>query len=135
MVKYGRKVPASTSDVPVTERAGWLRAARHHVHRLPAGRTVWRVGVTLVGSVIILVGAVLLPLPGPGWLIIFAGLGVLATEFAWAHRLLRRARALVAGWTRWVLRQNWWVRGAISVLGLVLVAAFILGAWELSGLA
>jgi len=60
MVKYGRKVPASTSDVPVTERAGWLRAARHHVHRLPAGRAVWRVGVTLVGSAIILVAAVLL---------------------------------------------------------------------------
>ena len=31
--------------------------------------------------------------PGPGWLVIFAGLSVLAVEFAWARRLLKRIKA------------------------------------------
>jgi len=35
-----------------------------------------------------LLGLALVPLPGPGWLIVFLGLGIMATEFAWAERLL-----------------------------------------------
>ena len=31
-------------------------------------------------------------LPGPGWLFIFLGLGVLATEYVWAERLLKTAK-------------------------------------------
>ena len=33
-------------------------------------------------------GSILVPLPGPGWLIVFAGLAILATEYVWAQRLL-----------------------------------------------
>ena len=53
-----------------------------------------RVLKTLLGVVLILVGIVMLPLPGPGpgWPVIFAGLGVLATEYAWAKRLLHRLK-------------------------------------------
>jgi uncharacterized protein (TIGR02611 family) len=68
---------------------------------------------------------VLLPLPGPGWLIIFAGLALLATEFAWAGRLLDYARDKVLGWTHWVGRQSLLVRAAIGLGGLLLVAAAI----------
>jgi uncharacterized protein (TIGR02611 family) len=107
-----------------------LRAVRARVHALPAGRFAWRLGVTFVGAAIVVVGVVLLPLPGPGWLIIFAGLGVLATEYVWAHRLLGRARALVAGWTRWVLRRGWWARALITVVGLVVLVALVAGAWQ-----
>lgn len=71
----------------------------------------------------IALGIVLIPAPGPGWLIVFAGLGILATEFHWAHRLLRYARVRVRRWTRWVGQQPLWVRGAIGLLGLVLLAA------------
>ncbi|MFZ0325145.1 MAG: PGPGW domain-containing protein, partial [Actinomycetes bacterium] len=49
---------------------------------------VWRVVATALGVGIVITGIVLLPLPGPGWAIIFLGLAVLATEYAWAHRLL-----------------------------------------------
>ena len=38
------------------------------------------------------VGIVAIPYPGPGWAIIFVGLAILATEFEWAHRLLRYTR-------------------------------------------
>jgi len=69
---------------------------------------IWRIGITLVGLATIVVGVLLLPLPGPGWLIIFAGLGLLATEYAWASRLLGRARRLVAEWTRWWPGKGTW---------------------------
>jgi uncharacterized protein (TIGR02611 family) len=51
-----------------------------------------RVGITIAGSLLILVGAALLVLPGPGLLVIIAGLAVLATEYVWAQRLLRIAQ-------------------------------------------
>jgi hypothetical protein len=55
-----------------------------------------RVGVAVLGFLLILVGIVLsLPLvPGPGSLLILAGLVVLATEYAWARRVLDRGRHL-----------------------------------------
>jgi uncharacterized protein (TIGR02611 family) len=51
-----------------------------------------RVGITIAGFLLILVGAALLVLPGPGLLVIIAGLAVLATEYVWAQRLLRIAK-------------------------------------------
>jgi uncharacterized protein (TIGR02611 family) len=50
---------------------------------------VWRAAATGIGAGIIAVGVMLLVLPGPGWALIFLGMAVLATEYAWAHRLLR----------------------------------------------
>ncbi|SDQ85753.1 PGPGW domain-containing protein [Quadrisphaera sp. DSM 44207] len=52
-----------------------------------------RIAVTVVGAVLLLIGVALMVLPGPGILLIVAGLAVLASEYAWARRLLRRARA------------------------------------------
>lgn len=49
-------------------------------------------GVAIVGSALVAVGILLLVLPGPGLLLIAAGLAVLATEFAWARALLVRLR-------------------------------------------
>ena len=51
-----------------------------------------RIGVLVVGLALLSVGAVLLVLPGPGLLVIVGGLALLATEFAWARRLLVRVR-------------------------------------------
>ena len=56
------------------------------------GRNSKRAGVTVLGFTLILAGIILIPLPGPGWLVIFAGLAVLATEYVWAERALRAAR-------------------------------------------
>ncbi len=56
-------------------------------------RAFRKIAVTLVGGSLLVVGIVLLFLPGPGIAVILAGLAVLATEFAWAERRLRRIRA------------------------------------------
>lgn len=51
-----------------------------------------RLAVAVLGSLLLLAGAALLVLPGPGLLVIAAGLAVLASRFAWAARLLERVR-------------------------------------------
>jgi uncharacterized protein (TIGR02611 family) len=57
-------------------------------------RRAYRAGIAAVGVLIIVIGIILIPLPGPGWLIVFAGLGVLGTEFAWAHRVTAGVKRL-----------------------------------------
>ena len=106
-----------------------IRRLRDRVHRVPGGRTTWRVGVALIGLLIVIAGVILLPLPGPGWLIIFLGLGIWATEFVWAERLLRRTRDLVRSWAVWVGAQPRWLQAVIAGAGLVLVAGVALAAW------
>lgn len=89
----------------------------------------WRIGVTIVGAAVIVGGIILLPLPGPGWLIIFAGLGVLATEYTWAKRLLGWLRGIVRDWTAWVARRPRWIQALIGLAGLVFLAAVAYVAW------
>ena len=48
------------------------------------------VSVTVVGAVLVLAGVAMLVLPGPGLVVMFAGVAVLSTEFPWAARLLHR---------------------------------------------
>lgn len=50
---------------------------------------VRRVVVTLVGFLVVLLGLVLLVLPGPGLLVVALGFAILATEFVWAWRAQR----------------------------------------------
>ncbi len=51
-----------------------------------------RIGVLVLGSLLIAAGLVMMVTPGPGLLGILAGLAVLATEFAWAERALQRTK-------------------------------------------
>ena len=51
-----------------------------------------RVAVTIAGFAVLLAGVALLVLPGPGWLLIFIGLGILSTEYVWAQRMLATAK-------------------------------------------
>jgi tellurite resistance protein TerC len=51
-----------------------------------------RVIVAVIGTTVLLFGIALIVLPGPAFLVIPLGLGILAAEFAWARRLLRRVR-------------------------------------------
>lgn len=54
-----------------------------------------RIAVTVVGVVVLLIGVAGLLLPIlPGWALIFVGLGILATEYFWARRLLLKAKAV-----------------------------------------
>jgi tellurite resistance protein TerC len=59
-----------------------------------------RVVVAVVGSTIVLFGALLF-LPGPAFVVIPVGLGVLSLELAWARRWLRKMKeASESAWHR-----------------------------------
>jgi uncharacterized protein (TIGR02611 family) len=72
--------PARSRALPPRRAAKAVKVAR-------------RAGVATAGTTLLGAGAVMLVLPGPGLLVLIAGLAVLATEFAWAERQLQRAKA------------------------------------------
>ncbi|MFO0918855.1 MAG: PGPGW domain-containing protein [Planctomycetaceae bacterium] len=51
-----------------------------------------KIVVLVVGVTVLLLGVAMLVLPGPGWVTIFVGLAILATEFAWAKWMLKHAK-------------------------------------------
>jgi Putative transmembrane protein (PGPGW) len=54
-----------------------------------------RIVVGVIGGTIVLIGIALLVLPGPAFIVIPLGLLVLGSEFAWARRLLCRAKEMI----------------------------------------
>lgn len=54
---------------------------------------VWRMARILAGTLVLVLGVILLPLPGPGWLVIAIGLTILSRDVPFAHRMLERVRA------------------------------------------
>ncbi|AZK93200.1 MULTISPECIES: TIGR02611 family protein [Streptomyces] len=56
----------------------------------------WQVGVFLVGLAVVGAGVAMLVLPGPGWVVIFAGMAIWATEFVWAQLVLRWTKRKVS---------------------------------------
>jgi len=118
----------TNSDIPAADATGGPDDGpplRHPFRQFFARhRTLdmtYRVAVAVIGAAVVVGGIVLIPLPGPGWLIVFGGLAILSTEFEWAGRLLDFARRQVRGWTHWVGRQSLVVRGLIGLVGLLFV--------------
>ena len=124
MTAPGGGVPAPDADEHQSLRERVAESAWRR--RIAARRSLngpYRLGVGLVGGLIVVGGAAAIPLPGPGWLIVIAGLFVLATEFLWAERLLDFTRRQVAAWTEWLNRQPVVVRLGVALL----TAAFVYG--------
>ena len=53
---------------------------------------VRRVFLIIAGFTLLMAGGVMLVTPGPGMVVIFFGLGLLAAEFVWARRLMERIK-------------------------------------------
>ena len=79
-----------------------LRRMRSWVAGHPFLERFYRIGVAIFGGVLAVGGLILVPLPGPGWLVVFLGLAVLGTEFHWARR--------IAAWLKRQLDRfwSWW---------------------------
>lgn len=73
----------AVEEAPHVSRAPAFIKARRGLH------LSWQVGIFIVGLAVIGAGVAMLVLPGPGWFVIFAGLAIWATEFAWAQLVLR----------------------------------------------
>jgi len=66
---------------------------RRLMHRSPLWFAMRKFVVTVIGSIVLLIGVAMIFLPGPAIIVIPMGLAILATEFAWARDLLARGRA------------------------------------------
>ncbi|MDE9364450.1 TIGR02611 family protein [Luteipulveratus sp. YIM 133132] len=111
------------------DRFAWRRKIKSN----PTTRVAYRVAVAVVGLVIVALGIAAIPLPGPGWLIVFLGLGVWASEFDWAANLLEWVKDKVTSWTRWVGRQAWWVQALVTLATIALVLAIFWALFAVSG--
>lgn len=89
-----------------------------------------RLAVGIGGGVVLVVGIIAIPYPGPGWLIVFAGLGILSTEFAWAQRILDFAKGKYDAWQDWLKGQKAWVKAIFWGLTCLIVITTI---WLLNG--
>ena len=98
---------------------------KNWIKKTVIGRLVWRIVIGVIGGAVTVVGAIALVGPGPGILIVLAGLGILATEFAWAARVMVRTRTYAqkaadkAGIPKWA-------QFALIAVGAVISIIFIL---------
>jgi len=89
-----------------------------------AGRFFWRVIIGIAGGAVTVLGAIALVGPGPGILIVIAGLGILASEFAWAARVMAHTKnyaqkaADKIGMPKWVQLS---LIAAAAVLSIIII--------------
>lgn len=107
----------------LTRLTGMRQRERLRQHRTADLTYRWTIGA--LGSLIIVIGLILVPLPGPGWLIVIMGVAVISTEFHWARRLLRFTRRHVHRWTQWIAWQPLWLRASIAVGTFCFVSAVV----------
>ena len=91
----------------------------------PTGRLALKIGIGVLGALVVALGIVLIPFPGPGWAVVILGLAIWALEFTWAKNLLEFTKRNVQAWTKWIGRQSWPVRILIGLAGLIFVAAVV----------
>lgn len=93
-------------------------------------RSARRLLIGIIGSMVLLVGIITIPYPGPGWLIVFAGLGILSTEFEWAKGVLDFAKGKYDAWQAWLKKQPTYIKMLFWILTCIVVVATI---WLLNG--
>ena len=86
-------------------------------------------GIAVLGGLLTLAGIAMLALPGPGFVLVAAGLAVLATRFSWAKKPLDYAKDKAKAGVKEVGKSPW--RAAGAVLGALVLLA--LGVLELAG--
>ncbi|GAA1818428.1 hypothetical protein GCM10009835_43140 [Planosporangium flavigriseum] len=106
----------------LTARIGPIRTWFHSV---PGGPALFRLLVGLTGLVVVAVGLALVPLPGPGWVIVLGGVAIWAIEFMWARHLLRYTTEQLYRWNVWQRGQHWLVRVFLLLAVLAITATVV----------
>ncbi|MFG1612015.1 TIGR02611 family protein [Nonomuraea wenchangensis] len=105
---------ADRSDMP--GRRGGIHGWLDGIRATRTGAVTLKIVIGVIGTIMVVGGLIMVPFPGPGWLVVFAGLAVLATEFHWAHKLLEFGKRTLHAWTQWYKRQGWTVRVVVLVV-------------------
>ncbi|MFI9173555.1 TIGR02611 family protein [Streptomyces lincolnensis] len=86
----------------------------------------WQVGIFIIGLAVVVLGIIMLPLPGPGWVVIFGGMAIWATEFVWAQLVLRWTKRKVTEAAQRALDPKVRRRNIIlTSIGLVIVGVIV----------
>lgn len=99
--------------------------ARERTKQQAGRRLIVRIAVIALGSVVTVAGVGMLVLPGPGIVVVIAGLGILSTEVSWAERLLAYAKRKAR--VDKVTEQAPWIKPvsiAITVIAVVVSVAY-----------
>lgn len=97
---------------------------------IKAKRHLKKILIGIVGGIVLVAGIIMIPYPGPGWLVVFMGLGILSTEFAWAGNILKYAKGKYDAWQNWLAGQNQVVKAGFWLLTAIVVVVTI---WLLNG--
>ena len=129
-----RREPEDYSDPNLLIDAAEDRWAwRARIKSRPASRRLYRLAVFGVGLGIVLVGLALVPLPGPGWAIVFLGIAIWASEFEKAQQLLEWGKGVLSRWNTWVLAQAWYVKVGVALATMALVGLVFWGLFIIAG--
>ncbi|WP_328753162.1 TIGR02611 family protein [Streptomyces sp. NBC_00285] len=86
----------------------------------------WQVCIFVIGLAVVVAGIIMLPLPGPGWVVIFGGMAIWATEFVWAQLVLRWTKRKVTEAAHRALDPRVRRRNiTLTAIGLVVIAAIL----------
>lgn len=85
----------------------------------------WRAIILVVGLTLLGLGLFFLLFPGPGWAVIIVGLIVLATEYAWAQRLLNPVKDFSSRIARLVVSDEYRTKRSKVVLIITFVVVTI----------
>ena len=109
-------------------RHPWLERLREQRERHLDRSRFYRVPFAVLGFTVVLVGVAMLVLPGPGLLVITAGLAMLALEFAWAERVLERTLDRMTETSTRVRRLTRLEKAVSTLAGLAALGALIAAA-------
>ena len=117
------------SDYPKTKQRksvadrlyGNYMGRRNSVRTNRALDTTWRAIILVVGLTLVGLGVFFLLFPGPGWAVIIIGLVILATEYAWAKRLLDPVKEFSSRIARLVVSEEFRTRRS----NVILIISFV----------
>jgi uncharacterized protein (TIGR02611 family) len=125
---HNAHVSQVSTDQPTERRRGRPRWAT----RSPGWLALYRFLIAFFGGLVLVVGIVLVPYPGPGWLIVFGGLAILSSEFRWAKVVLTFLRRRYDAWRAWIRHRHWTIRLVVYLFGAAMVVATL---WVLNAFA
>jgi uncharacterized protein (TIGR02611 family) len=102
---------------PDEDRWRWRRKIRQNPRQL----AVYRIGVAIAGLLLVCLGFISGPIPGPGGIpLVLLGLAIWSSEFEWAYKLMQSFKGLLHRYQAWSLRSKvlFWF-GFVAVCGML----------------
>ncbi|MDO5099811.1 MAG: TIGR02611 family protein [Corynebacterium sp.] len=112
--------------------------SRHEAMKAKRFGFLVRPTVLVLGWLVVVFGIITIPLPGPGWLTVFVGIGILSLELHWASRVLAWGVRRYDQFTTWYQSQTRVTRASLVAASCaavwVAVGGTVFVAWKLGAI-